>query len=162
MFHENVQIVTLHILSSSGNWSHVIYFLLIRSQASHVPSEWCVRFAQMCRCVFTNRHKAVLFAWLNSMVPLEEPQSHWFILPHSMLLSSKGHHWKKDFTINITLKIWPIRNDYHQNNLPFCVTRRQHSSMYLTLLLTVCYSKLLLALGRCLFYDTMYSRTRRA
>ena len=25
-------------------------------QASHQPSEWCIRFAQMCRCVFTNRH----------------------------------------------------------------------------------------------------------
>ena len=33
-----------------------------RSQASHQPSEWCIWFAQMCRCVFTNRHKAVLFA----------------------------------------------------------------------------------------------------
>ena len=63
-----------------------------RAQASHQPSEWCIRFAQMCRCVFTNRHKAVLFAWLNSMVPPEEPQNHWFILPHSMLLSPKGHH----------------------------------------------------------------------
>ena len=86
-------------------------------------------YARMCRCVFTNRHKAVLFAWLHSMVPLEEPQNHWFILPHSMLLSPKGHHYKKAFTINITLKIWPIRNDHHQNNLPLCVTRRQHSSM---------------------------------
>ena len=46
------------------------------TQASHQPSEWCFRFAHMCRCVFTNRHKAVLFAWLNSMVPLEEPQNH--------------------------------------------------------------------------------------
>ena len=65
---------------------------MIFPQASHQPSEWCIRFAQMCRCVFTNRHKAVLFAWLNSMVPLEEPQNHWFILPHSMLLSTKVHH----------------------------------------------------------------------
>ena len=65
---------------------------LCSAQASHQPSEWCIRFAQMCRCVFTNRHKAVLFAWLNSMVPLEEPQNHWFILSHSMLLSPKGHH----------------------------------------------------------------------
>ena len=51
------------------------------------------------------------------------------------------------------------------NNLPFCVTRRQHSSMYLTLLPTVCYSKLLLALDPSLFYYhdyTMYSRTRGA
>ena len=39
--------------------------------------------------------------------------------------------------------IWPTRNDHEQNNLPFCETRRQHSSMYLTLLPVVCYSKLL-------------------
>ena len=32
------------------------------AQVSPQPSEWCIRFAQMCRCVFTNRHKAVLLA----------------------------------------------------------------------------------------------------
>ena len=155
------------IYASCGLWvkqlqTTTLWSKYTKAQASHQPSEWCIRFAQMGRCVFTNRHKAVLLAWLKSMVPLEEPQNHWFILPHSMLSSPKGHHQKKAFTINISLKIWPIRNYYHQNNLPFCVTRLQHSSIYLTLLPTVCYSKLLLALDPCLFYYTMYSRTRGA
>ena len=39
-------------------------------QASHQPSEWCIRFAQMCRCVLTNRHKAVLFALSDSSICL--------------------------------------------------------------------------------------------
>ena len=29
------------------------------SQASHQPSEWCIRFAQMCRCVFTNTQRHI-------------------------------------------------------------------------------------------------------
>ena len=37
-------------------------------QASHQPSEWCIRFAQMCRCVFTNRHKAVLLPLSDSSI----------------------------------------------------------------------------------------------
>ena len=42
-------------------------------------------------------------------------------------------------------------------------TRRQHSSLSLTLLLVVCYSKLLLALVPCLFYDDMmYSQMKGA
>ena len=60
-----------------------------KPQASHQPSEW---FAQMCRCVLTNRHKAVLFAWLNSMVPLEEPQNHCLLVNTQRHICAKRIH----------------------------------------------------------------------
>ena len=38
------------------------------------PAKWVInRFVQIRRCAVTNRHKAVLFPWLNSLFPLEEP-----------------------------------------------------------------------------------------
>ena len=46
----------------------------VRVQALHQPIEWQKWFLQMCRYVLTDRNKAVLFPWEDSMVPLEEPQ----------------------------------------------------------------------------------------
>ena len=50
------------IKKTGGSMTQMISFSLPCPQASHQPSEWCIRFAQMCRCVFTNRHKAILLA----------------------------------------------------------------------------------------------------
>ena len=61
-------------------------------QASHQPSEWSNRFAVIRHCAVTNRHKAVLFPWLNSLVPLEEPQNNNLFLHALCYCTPYRHH----------------------------------------------------------------------
>ena len=72
--HRDVHFICLFIIWALDNsclclvnwWALTLW----RPQASHQPSEWCIRFAQMCRCVLTNRHKAVLLALSDSSICL--------------------------------------------------------------------------------------------
>ena len=110
------------------------------AQASHQPIEWWKSVLTVCRCVLTNRLQGCTVSMTELTCSARGTTNHNSFLHTQCYCSPKRHHLKKAFKINITLTIWSSSNGYSRNNLQFCVTRRQHSSMYLTLFPIVCHS----------------------